>query len=119
MSNIYIYDVITAERGRGRHSELKESERALCYRWPTGTKLQYPALTVSDAFSLGSRFNSQFRVSGPFWLPDMRSYPVYVKLTLDLIVSLLWFHGNTLPLRCYFLLKKDFASSFTDTGVFS
>lgn len=44
---------------------------------------------------------------------------LYVKLTLDLIVSLLWFHGNTSPLLCYFLLKKDFASSFTDTRVFS
>lgn len=68
--------VFAAERSRGRHSELKESQRALCDRWPTGTELQHPALSVSDAFSLGCEFNLRLRVSGTFWLPDMRSYPV-------------------------------------------
>lgn len=68
--------VVAAERGRGRHSELKESQRAFGHRWSTGTKLQYPALTVSDAFSLGCEFDLRSIVSGTFWLPDMRSYPV-------------------------------------------
>lgn len=68
--------IVTAERGRGRHAELKESQRALGYRWPTGTKLQYTALTVSHAFILGCEFNLRFSVSGTLWLPDMRSYPV-------------------------------------------
>lgn len=53
--------VFAAERGRGRHSELKESQRALCDRWSTGTELQHPALTVSDAFRLGWEFTLTFQ----------------------------------------------------------